>query len=96
MQLGFKVARGVGADRVDRVGDAVTLDFLRIDLAVGTTGKGQMQQPQPRGGGRRLLLRLERRARCGDDEQPVERQFLQRRTGHQHVAVVHGVERAAK
>ena len=43
MQSGLGETRGVGADRVDGVRDAVALNFLRIDLAVSTTGKSQSQ-----------------------------------------------------
>ena len=92
VQFGFGEPGCVIAKCINRVRNTVAIQFLCVEFAPVYTCERQPQKPQSNFGGGRLLLWLERRPCGGDDEQPVERQFLQSRLRHEYVTVVHWVE----
>ena len=95
-QLRGRKASNVLADGVNRVGDAASLEFLVVDLAIGLAGQRQTQHLQPRFRRRQHQARFERGLRRGNKKQAREPEFLPRRLRHEQMAEVNRIERPAE
>ena len=95
VQLGARMARVEFTDRVDAVADAATVNFHRRDLVSRFPGQRETEQTRAEGGRGGGDAGLERGLGGGNEDQPVERQFLHGRAGHQEMAAVDGIKGTA-
>ena len=81
------------AHRFNRIGHAATMKLLLIDFAPRFPRQREAQEAHAIRAGSRFAVRLERRLRGGDKEQPLQPQFLARRLRHEQVPEMHRIKR---
>src|SRR5262249_7102943 len=87
---------GVIADGIYGVRRATALKLLGIVFAVRSTCECETEHGGTQCVGCGLLLGFEGRARCGNEKDSVQKQFLPSRLSHEQVPEVDGVEGTAK
>jgi len=87
---------GVIANGIDRKRYTASFDFLVVDFTIGLASQSEPQQAQSLFRRRERQARLERRLRGGNEEQPLQLQFLARRLRHEQMAAMDRIERASQ
>lgn len=89
---GFGEAGSVVPRGVDGEGDATAFDFLGVDFDAGVTGEAEPEHLQAEGSGGGWAAGFEGGLGGGDEEDPVQVEFLEGRPGHEEMTRVNGVE----
>jgi hypothetical protein len=91
-QLRVRVPIAEGVHRVDRVAHPAAGQFIGVHLDAGLASQGSSQHPQTSRIGCWTGTRLEGGLGGRDEEQAIERQFLEGRLRDEQMSPVQGIE----